>query len=104
VPWPQGEIAFFVADPDAEHERLQAAGLEGLATPTHRPWGERTLRVADPDGNVLELTRAKVRGELAGVGVGDHLVDIDCDAAAVRLIGEARGLDMAWMAAKCLFH
>ncbi len=59
VPWPQGEVAFFVADPDAEHERLQAAGVEVLAPPTDRPWGERTLHVADPDGNVLELTRAK---------------------------------------------
>jgi lactoylglutathione lyase len=59
VPWPQGEVAFFVDDPDAEHERLVAAGVEVLAPPTDRPWGERTLHVADPDGNVVELTRAK---------------------------------------------
>jgi lactoylglutathione lyase len=59
VRWPQGEIAFFVEDVDAEHARLRAAGVPVLAAPTDRPWGERTLHVADPDGNVVELTRAK---------------------------------------------
>jgi lactoylglutathione lyase len=59
VPWPQGEVAFFVDDPDAEHERLRRAGVQVLAPPTDRPWGERTLHLADPDGNVVELTRAK---------------------------------------------
>jgi lactoylglutathione lyase len=59
VPWPQGEVAFFVDDPDAEHERLLGAGVEVLAPPTDRLWGERTLHVADPDGNVVELTRPK---------------------------------------------
>jgi hypothetical protein len=28
------------------------------ASPIDRPWGE-TLHIADPDGNVVELTRAK---------------------------------------------
>jgi lactoylglutathione lyase len=59
VPWPQGEVAFFVDDPDAEHERLRRAGVDVLAPPTDRPWGERTLHLADPDGNVVELTRPK---------------------------------------------
>jgi lactoylglutathione lyase len=59
VPWPQSEVAFFVADVDAEHERLSQAGAEILAPPTDRPWGERTLHLADPDGNVVELTRPK---------------------------------------------
>jgi lactoylglutathione lyase len=59
APWPQGEVAFFVEDVDAEHARLQAAGVAVLAAPTDRPWGERTLHVADPDGNLVELTRAK---------------------------------------------
>jgi lactoylglutathione lyase len=58
-PWPQGEIAFFVEDPDAEHERLRRADVTILTPPTDRPWGERTLHVADPDGNVIELTRPK---------------------------------------------
>ena len=59
VPWPQGEVAFFVEDVDVEHARLRAAGVSVLAPPTDRPWGERTLHVADPDGNVVELTGAK---------------------------------------------
>ena len=44
---------------DAEHERLRRAGVRVLAPPTDRPWGERTLHVADPDGYVVELTRRK---------------------------------------------
>jgi lactoylglutathione lyase len=59
APWPQGEVAFFVDDVDGEHARLQHAGVPVLAPPTDRPRGERTLHVADPDGNVVELTRAK---------------------------------------------
>jgi lactoylglutathione lyase len=59
APWPQGEVAFMVDDVDFEHERLRDAGVRVLAPPTDRPWGERTLHVADPDGNVVELTRAK---------------------------------------------
>jgi lactoylglutathione lyase len=59
VPWPQGEVAFQVDDPDAEYERLRGEGVTVLAPPTDRPWGERTLHVADPDGNVVELTRPK---------------------------------------------
>lgn len=59
APLPQGEVAFFVDDVDGEHARLQDAGVPVLAPPTDRPWGERTLHVADPDGNVVELTRAK---------------------------------------------
>ena len=50
-------------DPDREHDRLRRAGVEVLAPPTDRPWGERTLHVADPDGNVVELTRPKERTE-----------------------------------------
>ena len=49
-------------DVDAEHERLRSAGVRVLAPPSDRPWGERTLHVADPDGNVVELTRPKHPG------------------------------------------
>src|SRR5215208_3986787 len=59
VPWPQGEIAFLVEDPDAEHERLRRSGVTILAPPTDRPWGERTVHLSDPDGNIVELTRPK---------------------------------------------
>jgi lactoylglutathione lyase len=60
--WPQGEVCFLCEDVDAEHERLLAAGVQVLAPPTDRPWGERTLHVADPDGWVVELTRPKRAG------------------------------------------
>src|ERR1035437_9067356 len=63
APWPQGEVAFFVEGADAEYARLRAAGVPVLASPTDRPWGGRTLHVADPDGNVGELTRAKQPAE-----------------------------------------
>lgn len=46
-------------DVDGEQARLQDAGVPVLTPPTDGPWGERTLHVADPDGNVVELTRAK---------------------------------------------
>ena len=59
APWPQGEVAFLCDDVDAEHERLAADGVTILSPPIDRPWGERTLHVADPDGNVVELTRPK---------------------------------------------
>ncbi len=56
APWPQGEVAFFCDDVDSEHRRLVEAGVTVLAPPTDRPWGERTLHIADPDGYVVELT------------------------------------------------
>jgi lactoylglutathione lyase len=62
APWPQGELAFFVEDVDAEYERLRRMAVPMLAPPTNRPWGERTLHIADPDGNLVELTRAKRPG------------------------------------------
>lgn len=62
LPWPQGEVAFFVEDVDAEYRRLLAASVTVLAPPTDRPFGERTLHIADPDGHVIELTRPKRAG------------------------------------------
>ena len=59
APWPQGETAFFCDDVDVEHARLVEAGVTVLAPPTDRAWGERTLHVADPDGNVVELTKPR---------------------------------------------
>ncbi|MFN2590447.1 MAG: VOC family protein [Actinomycetota bacterium] len=52
-----GEIVLIVPDVDAEAGRLRAAGAEILSDPTDRPWGHRTLHVADPDGNVVELAQ-----------------------------------------------
>ncbi len=53
----QGEIVFLVEDVDAEGQRLRSAGVEILTGPVDRPWGHRTLHLADPDGHVVELAQ-----------------------------------------------
>src|SRR5699024_12689162 len=60
---PCGEIGFIVTDVDAEAARLQQAGADIRSGPTDRPWGERTLHIADPDGNIVEVAQ-KIREEL----------------------------------------
>jgi len=54
---PAGEVAFLVDDVDAEAKPLKGAGAEILSGPVDRPWGQRTLHVADPDGNVVEFAK-----------------------------------------------
>jgi lactoylglutathione lyase len=41
----------YVTDCDAMVERLRAAGRTITEEPADQPWGERTARVLDPDGN-----------------------------------------------------
>lgn len=54
---PCGEIGFLIDDVDAEAERLRGLGVEILSGPVDRPWRERTLHVADPDGNIIEFAQ-----------------------------------------------
>ena len=54
---PVAEVAFLVDDVDAEAARLRAAGATVLAGPVDRPWRQRTLHLADPDGFVVELAQ-----------------------------------------------
>ncbi|OBK65194.1 VOC family protein [Mycobacterium sp. 1165178.9] len=54
---PCGEIGFLIDDVDAEAERLRELGVEILRGPVDRPWRERTLHVADPDGNIVEFAQ-----------------------------------------------
>jgi lactoylglutathione lyase len=54
---PCGEIGFLIEDVDAEAERLRGLGVEILSGPVDRPWGERTLHIADPDGNIIEFAQ-----------------------------------------------
>lgn len=65
-PGPAAEVVVMVDDVDAEATRLVAASVPLLAAPTDRPWGHRTLHLADPDGFVVELaqevTRRRSRG------------------------------------------
>ena len=43
------------ADVDAAAARIKAAGGTLLSEPADRPWGHRTVHVADPDGFVVEF-------------------------------------------------
>jgi lactoylglutathione lyase len=54
---PCGEIGFIIDDVDAEAERLERLGVEILTGPIDRPWHERTLHIADPDGNIIEFAQ-----------------------------------------------
>lgn len=54
---PCGEIGFLIDDVDAEAARLRGLGVEILTGPVDRPWRERTLHVADPDGNIIEFAQ-----------------------------------------------
>lgn len=53
------ELAFDVAnfaEVDTEYERIVKAGATPVFPPTNEPWGQRTSYVADPDGNLIELS------------------------------------------------
>ena len=54
---PCGEIGFLIDDVDSEAERLSGLGVEILSGPVDRPWHERTLHIADPDGNIIEFAQ-----------------------------------------------
>jgi lactoylglutathione lyase len=54
---PCGELGFTIDDVDAEAERLKGLGVEILTGPVDRAWGERTLHIADPDGNIIEFAQ-----------------------------------------------
>jgi lactoylglutathione lyase len=54
---PCGEIGFLIEDVDEEAERLRGLGVEILSGPIDRPWHERTLHIADPDGNIIEFVQ-----------------------------------------------
>ncbi len=45
-----------VPDADAEFARLQSAGLEIVATPEDKPWGDRMFVVRDPNGVLIALS------------------------------------------------
>ena len=56
-PGPAGEIVLLVEDVDAVAAGLRARGVRVLAEPADRPWGHRTLHIADPDGFVVEFAQ-----------------------------------------------
>lgn len=50
-------IEFLVEDVDSDHERIVAAAPEVgvVQAPTTMPWGNRSLLLRDPDGNLVNL-------------------------------------------------
>ncbi|MFV0412849.1 MAG: VOC family protein [Oscillospiraceae bacterium] len=44
------------AEADKEYHRVVAAGATPVFEPTTEPWGQRTCYVADPDGNLIEIS------------------------------------------------
>lgn len=57
APGPAAEVVFIVDDVDAEADRLARLGATILSGPADRPWGHRTVHVADPDGFVVEFAQ-----------------------------------------------
>ena len=52
-----GRAIFHVADVDAMHARVIAAGYQPDTTPRDATWGERYFHVTDPDGHELSFAR-----------------------------------------------
>jgi len=56
------ELAFDVsnfAEVDREYQRVTSLGATPIMPPTTEPWGQRTCYVADPDGNLIEISSFK---------------------------------------------
>lgn len=43
-------------DVDSYYHQTIAAGAVAIFPPTNEPWGQRTSYVADPDGNLIEIS------------------------------------------------
>lgn len=53
------ELSFDVptfADVDREYQHAIGCGAIPVMTPITEPWGQRTCYVADPDGNLIEIS------------------------------------------------
>jgi lactoylglutathione lyase len=50
-------MVFLVDDVDEQARRLADLGVRVLSPPADRPWGHRTVHVADPDGFVVEFAQ-----------------------------------------------
>jgi lactoylglutathione lyase len=57
TPGPAAEIVFMVKNVDAHARRLAERGVTITSEPADRPWGHRTVHLADPDGFVVELAQ-----------------------------------------------
>jgi catechol 2,3-dioxygenase-like lactoylglutathione lyase family enzyme len=48
-------IEWEVGDVDADHERLRDLVTDWVQMPTTMPWGNRSMLLRDPDGNLVNL-------------------------------------------------
>lgn len=48
-------LEFLVDDVDAEYDRIRQTPTEFVNEPTTMPWGNRSLLIRDPDGNLVNL-------------------------------------------------
>ncbi|RKP53797.1 VOC family protein [Pararobbsia silviterrae] len=48
-------IEFLVEDVDARYDTVRGAGAEIVQAPTTQPWGNRSLLLRDPDGNLVNF-------------------------------------------------
>jgi predicted enzyme related to lactoylglutathione lyase len=48
-------VEFLVDDIDAEYDRIRQSPTEFVNEPTTMPWGNRSLLLRDPDGNLINL-------------------------------------------------
>lgn len=48
-------LEFLVADVDVEYQKLQGWVTAFVNEPTTMPWGNRSLLLRDPDGNLVNL-------------------------------------------------
>jgi catechol 2,3-dioxygenase-like lactoylglutathione lyase family enzyme len=53
APW--GELYFESGELDATYQRLNEAGVEFIHPIIEQPWGQRAMRLYDPDGHILEI-------------------------------------------------
>jgi len=51
------ELCVYVDDVDETCVTARELGFEVVTDPADMPWGERTAWIADPDGNLVMLTR-----------------------------------------------
>jgi predicted enzyme related to lactoylglutathione lyase len=61
-------IEFRVDDVDAAYDRIRQAPTEFVNEPTTMPWGNRSLLVRDPDGNLVNLFTPAAGGTRAPSG------------------------------------
>ncbi len=50
-----GELYFEVDDIESLYQRLQAVGVEFIEGIQEQPWGQRAMRLYDPDGHIIEI-------------------------------------------------